>query len=84
MGLETIELVYKIENHFLLPIPDEEAKKMYTIRDISNYIAKLSGADAERTMQIEQEVLALVSSHAGVDRADLQLDMSITNDLGLD
>jgi acyl carrier protein len=84
MGLDTVELIYKVEEHFALPIPDQEAEKMATIRNISDYIAKLSGADAKTKAQIEQEVLVIVSDHAGIDINDLQLDMSITSDLGLD
>jgi len=84
MGLDTVELIFKVEEHFKLPITDEEAEKMVTIRSISDYIAKLSGADVVRKAQIEQEVLSIVSDHAGVDISDLWLDMSITSDLGLD
>lgn len=84
MGLDTVELIFKVEDYFNLPIPDEEAGKMVCIRNISDYIATLSGADAVPKAQIEQEVLAIVSHHAGVDISDLWLDMSITNDLGLD
>lgn len=84
MGLDTVELIYKIEEHFKLPIPDNEAEKLATIRNISDYIVGLLGADQERKAQIEQEVLAIVSDHAGMDTADLWLDMSITGDLGLD
>jgi acyl carrier protein len=84
MGLDTVELIYKIENHFKLPIPDEEAERMTTIRHISDYMSKLEGADEERKAQIEEEVLLIVADHAGYDITELRLDMSITSDLGLD
>jgi acyl carrier protein len=82
MGLDTVELIYKIEEHFKLPIPDQEAEKMVTIRDILNYLIKIANADSKS--HIEQELLMIISDHAGVDVKDLWLDMSITSDLGLD
>jgi acyl carrier protein len=84
MGLDTVDLIYKIEKHFILPIPDQEAEKMETIRDIRNYIINLSNANSDSVIEIEKELLALISDHAGVDIKELWLDMSITNDLGLD
>jgi acyl carrier protein len=84
MGLDTVELIYKIEEHFRLPVTYQEAEKMFTIRHIIDYITRLSNDDAERKAQIEQEVLAIVADHAGVDVSNLWLDMSITNNLGLD
>ena len=84
MGLDTVDLIYKIEEHFDLSIPDQEAEQMTTIRKISDYIANLLNADSERRSEIENEVLDIVSDHAGVEITKLWLDMSITNDLGLD
>jgi acyl carrier protein len=84
MGLDTVELIFKIEEHFGLQIPDQEAGQMTTIRHISDYISSHTGADSERMAQIEREVLSIVADHAGVDITELWLDMSITNDLGLD
>jgi acyl carrier protein len=82
MGLDTVDLIHKIEEHFKLPIPDQEAEKMVTIRDIHNYLYKI--ADSDSKSLIEQELLMIISDHAGVDIKDLWLDMSITEDLGLD
>ncbi len=84
MGLDTVELIVKIEDHFMLPIPDQVAEKFVTVRDISDYITGISNADPERKIQMEQEILLIVSDHAGIDIKHLSLDMSIINDLGLD
>ena len=84
MGLDTVDLIFKIEEHFKLPIPDQEAEKMETIRHVCDYISKLSNADSERKVQIEQEILNIVADHSGVDIKKLWLDMSISRDLGLD
>jgi acyl carrier protein len=84
MGLDTVDLIVKIEKHFKLAIPDQKAEGMTTIRNICDYLAEVTAADAHMKTQIEQEVLGLVADHAGVDDSELWLDMSITNDLGLD
>ena len=84
MGLDTVELIYKIEKHFQISIPDQEAEKMVTIRNISDFISRLLNAGLEEQARVEQEVLHIVSEHSGVDIKDLWLDMLITGDLGLD
>lgn len=84
MGLGTVELIFKIEKHFGLSIPDKDAEKMITVRNISDSISMLSGAGSTEKLQIEREVLSLVADHAGIEISELVLDSSITNDLGLD
>ncbi|HEY0356770.1 MAG TPA: hypothetical protein VGC29_11225 [Flavisolibacter sp.] len=84
MGLDTVELIYKIEKHFQISIPDQEAEKMVTIRNISDFISRLLNAGLEEQAQVEQEILHIVSEHSGVDIKDLWLDMLIADDLGLD
>lgn len=37
MGLDSVELIQKIENHFVLLIPDQEADQMTTIRYLCEY-----------------------------------------------
>ena len=84
MGLDTVELIQKIEDHFILPIPDREAEQMTTIRHIAEYLVKISNADEDRKAVIEKEVLDIVAEHAGFNVTELSLDMSLTGDLGMD
>ena len=39
-SLDTVELVMAFEEEFDIEIPDEEAEKIRTVRDIMDYLAK--------------------------------------------
>ena len=47
MGLDTVELVMAFEEAFELEIPNAEAERMRTVRDVVDYIAKPEIARAE-------------------------------------
>lgn len=40
-SLDTVELVLKLEEEFDITIPDEDAKKIMTVQQAINYIAKV-------------------------------------------
>ena len=42
-SLDTVELVMALEEEFDLEIPDEDAEKITTVQDASNYIGKNAG-----------------------------------------
>lgn len=41
MGLDTVELVMKVENYFSISIPDREAEKAYTIGRLVDCVSKI-------------------------------------------
>lgn len=82
MGLDTVDLINRLEDHFSILIPNGEAAKMATIRDIVDYLTAVSG-HMERA-DIEDRVFQIVATHVGVPLEALYLDMSLTDDLGLD
>ena len=43
-SLDVVELVMEVENEFGLPeIPEEELKKMHTVRDLVDYVSTNAG-----------------------------------------
>ena len=40
MGLDSVELLQRIEKHFDISIPDKEAEKIITVSDMANSVAK--------------------------------------------
>lgn len=48
MGLDTVELVMAFEEKFEITIPDEDAEKIVTVRDVIDYVyARVNHADAK-------------------------------------
>jgi hypothetical protein len=43
MSLDTVELIYEIENYFRVNIPDTVAEQMYTVQDIADGVCRLLG-----------------------------------------
>jgi len=41
MGMDTVELIMKIEDRFQISIPDSEAEKMVTVNDFYLDVARL-------------------------------------------
>ena len=38
-SLDVVELIMNLEDHFNLQIPDEEAEKLVTVKDVIDYVA---------------------------------------------
>lgn len=43
-SLDTVELVMAFEEEFSIEVPDEEAEKLQTVRDVVTYVAEHSEA----------------------------------------
>jgi acyl carrier protein len=83
MGMDTVELLWKIEKRYGIAIPNEEAAKMDTVQEICNTVMRHlpKGTDYEK---IYKEIREIVADHAGIEVQNIEPHHSITNDLGLD
>ena len=43
-SLDTVELVMAVEEEFSIEVPDEEAEKLQTVRDVVTYVEEHSAA----------------------------------------
>ena len=84
MGLDTVDLLMKIEDHFSISIPNKEAEHITTVQDYYNVVARHLNATPEAMPAIQLTINQLIADHAGLDLSEIEPHKSITNDLGLD
>ncbi|MEX0777123.1 MAG: hypothetical protein WD042_15570 [Phycisphaeraceae bacterium] len=59
MGLETVELLMRIEDRFGVSIPDERASRIVTVKDMQDEVVRqLATRGQLDTPQLREEVLA--------------------------
>lgn len=87
MGLDTVELVMRIEEEFAITIADQDAEQLMTVSDLYDCIE--SKVLEKSTSEVNEEALfgkfiKIMVDQTGIDRAKIQLTASIVEDLGLD
>lgn len=86
MGLDSVELVMAFEETFEIRIPDRDAEKLQTIRDVTDYVtARLAaeGRPRERA-SVYAIVCVLTCEQCGTRLDQLTENTSFVNDLGID
>lgn len=88
MGLDTVELIVSIEDHFEIRIPDPVAEKLNTVQDIVDCVYAMI-KDRTNYREFDREdvakvVIELISDKSGIPVRQIKLEHSITNDLGMD
>ena len=86
MGLDTVELVLAVEEHFNVEIPDAEASRLVTVGMLQawlvNELQRLGRApDLERTFS---ELKELICRHAGVGPEQVVPGARFVKDLHMD
>lgn len=83
MGLDSVEILQRIEKHFAIAIPDSEAEKADTVGEIFEMVMRhLSpGVDMDK---VYREVVYIIADQTGIDEDQIQPHHSFTNDLGID
>jgi acyl carrier protein len=87
MGLDTVELVLAVEEHFRVEIPDEVASKTVTVGDLQLWLVnelQRQGrvpVDVERTFS---ELRELICKHAGVTPDRVIATARFVKDLHMD
>jgi acyl carrier protein len=87
MGLDTVELVMAVEDHFRIEIPDQEASQIFTVGELHLFVVRaLAGAgrtDIGHT-QVYDELRDIICKQLGVDPGQVQPEARIVKDLGVD
>jgi len=90
VGLDTVELVLGIEDHFEINIPDEDAGKMSTAGDIYEYILKALSEKRKAVVPepakevVWDQLVKLIVDLLGVEPKQVTKQARIVKDLGAD
>jgi len=87
MGLDTVELIYAIEEHFGIDIPNEVAAKLTTVGDMHEYVyseLRRKGDHALEHAQVFEALRQVVAEQAGVDPQRVKPEASFVYDLKMD
>ena len=92
MGLDSVEIIMDIEDHFGIEITDAEAARCVRVGDLLGCVmAKLEAGEAtkhERRQWTREQALEqirdIIVEQAGVLRDRVTLDASLTGDLRID
>ena len=94
MGLDSLELVCKIEQEFEIEFLNEEAEEMQTVGDIFELILAKKNlvkqdettarTKVEKHFAIYERLKHIIIDHAEVEAKEVTYHASITRDLGLD
>jgi acyl carrier protein len=83
MGLDSVEILMKIENTFGIQIPKQEAEKIVTVGDFYDTIWNHLPTGANRK-NVESVVNQIISDMAGLDVEEITKEKKIADDLGID
>jgi|GEM_PF-1033182 len=93
MGLDTVEVIERIEHYFQIRIPDAEVAQLGTVQEIIDAVvqkikdnphSRLSYLLSDGTAPIEAGVLEIISDISGIPISKIERHHSLTTDLGLD
>jgi acyl carrier protein len=87
MGLDSVELIIKVEKHFDISIPDEEAAKLYTVGALHEYVYAALQRRSPRQkgyVDVFDELRSLIVEQLGVDPRHVQPEAHFVNDLRVD
>lgn len=85
MGLDLVEMVYRIEEEFEITIPDEIAVTFVTPRTVIDYlmtIPKISEQSSRNYVAII--VWLILEDEAAINRKDYNEDSRFIEDMGMD
>ncbi len=85
MGLDLVEMVYRIEEDFDITIPDEVAETLITPRNVIDYVMSRSEISEKWSRDyVQTTVWQIIEDEGGIQRKDFNDDSRFVQDMGLD
>ena len=86
MGLESVEIVMAIEDHFGVSIPDEQASRIITVRDMQDEVVRLlvlrGQADTPQLRdQVYNDIVQITAEQMGMDPFLIKPDSTWVGDI---
>lgn len=88
MGLDTVELIVKVEKTFSISISNKEAEKISTVGDLYNCVwanlTKVNRSEGISREEMENQIPKIIIDHAGMEPHEVHPQAKFTDDLGMD
>jgi acyl carrier protein len=86
VGLVGVIIAMELEDRFAIKIPDADAQRLRTPREIATYVYDRTRAhkDPPTAEAIETIVTDLITREMGLDKAEVLPDADLVRDLGMD
>jgi len=85
MGLDLVEMIYRIEEKFEITIPDEAAEKMITPRNVIDYLMNRPEVGEKWSRDyVSMTIWQIIEDETGVLQKDFNEDSRFIEDMGLD
>lgn len=83
MGLDSVEILMKVEDTFRIKIPDFEAEQIVTVGDFHNTVWRHLSANQNRK-EVEIVINHIIADMAGLNLEEVTPEKKIADDLGID
>ncbi len=84
MGLDTVELVMKIEKEFSIDVPDPRWERVTTVQDMYDVVWEYAGSKLVDKDAMINKINLILVDHVGCEPDEISPEKSLTSDLGLD
>jgi acyl carrier protein len=86
MGLDTVELVIRVEKEFDIDIPDADAARLVTVGDMHTYVVEALRRQGriESTDSVYAQLRDIICDQLGVNAEDVVPSARFIDDLGAD
>lgn len=87
MGLDSVELVMKVEEHFDIEIPDDVAQSLETVGLLHNFVyqeLQRLGRQGVGYNQVFDDLRAIICEQLGVNARDVVSEAHFVRDLRVD
>jgi acyl carrier protein len=85
MGLDSVELLMRVEEHFEIRVTDQEAESVLTVGDLLNLVCAKLFENGQRTNPsvISKQLVDIIADQAGISADEIRLESTIVDDLGI-
>jgi len=86
MGLDTVELIFRVENEFEIDIPNTDAAKLGTVGELHEYVVETLRRQGriERADSVYERLRDIICYQLGVKPEDVVPSASFVDDFGAD